>query len=227
MSDPTVAEAIAEMQALAGRMRAEAEVMRRATRRQSRVLVLVGLFFVGYISWAFLRVAKFVDAEALAGTTSENAMSRASTFVDESTFQARMRAPDIVRGAEALFVAEVPSIRKSVDLSYSEKLGGALQAALTPFDRALIEEIAQLPDGPKRAAAAAGNPAEVAALYAAVQEKARARPEVLTAASTIPPGLEDLRDHVRQLRASLGLTTTERAERELLQMTISPTAPKP
>ncbi len=221
MPEPTVTETISEMSALSARLRAEAHVMRVATFRQGVFYVVIGLMIVGYISGAFLYVSHFIDTERMATITGDAAIRKSMDMVEEGSSLARIRARQFVGLAENAFVASIPATGRELDLSLGHDLHDAVVAALSPVDQAVVAEIARLPNGRQRVAAAAANPAAAAALFADVRARVRQRPEVQAAMHNAPRGLVRLREHLVRLRDSSRLSASEEAERRLLQVAVS------
>lgn len=229
MSERTAAETLAEMSSLATRVRAEAAVMRVATRRQGIAYLIAGIVIAGYLSWAYSRVARFIDADSLALQTGDIAVSRSIELVFQATGEARASAPYVVRGAETAFLAAIPELSRLLDVALRDNVKDAVRETLVPSDKALVEEIAKLPDGRHRIAALAANPGEAARLFGEVRAKVLGNPGVVAAKQESPPQFTSLRDHMRRLADNTGLTASEQAQRRFLQVVLSntPLVPKP
>jgi hypothetical protein len=213
-------EALAEMTSLATRVRAEAELMRVATRRQAIVYIVLGIVIAGYLSWAYRRAAQYIDADAQAQNTGELALKRSMELVYQAAGEARASAPKVVRGVETTFLAGIPDLGKQLTGSLRDKPQAAIKASLAAYDAAFLDELTRLPDGKKRVAALAANPSGAAKLVADLHPKIQGRADVV-ASRVVPPSLVEVRDQVRHLSDRNGLNAPEQAERRLLQVVLS------
>jgi hypothetical protein len=218
MAEPTLADIIAETSGLASRLRAEAGQMRAETRRQGQTLLLWGALIVIGISVPFLRIARYLDYEQLVSVTGDTAVRQGRSIVQEASTEARNSAPEVVRGTESAVVATVPGIGRELEGALHGVEDG-IASAVEPWDIAFIEEAKRMPDGRKRLAAAAREPANAARLLAPILDKVKARADVQQASRTTAPAVLALRDHLRLLRAGEKLTLPQQIERGVVRAT--------
>jgi len=223
-SESRLAAAIASARADAARRN---EALQVAATREARILVAVGLFFVGYLSWAFVRIAPLADPVQLAKLTSDIAIGRVLDIIADARQSAPAMAPAVVREVEGALVDVIPEARREVEQAAIGELREIIGTFLAHGDTVFVEELSRMPEARAIIAKHDFSNENVARLVQLGQQAIVKRPDVAKDLDATQKNLAKLREHVRKLAANQGLTPLEQAERRLLQVLFASHEPKP
>jgi hypothetical protein len=215
-------QSVADMESLARRIRAEALVMRRQTQRQARAYVAVGLLLAAYLSWAFVRIAQYIDVDRLASNAGVLTTGKVLDLLNRANMDARKELPEAIHKTEVGLVASVPETAHELMTLLRDKPETGIQAALAPYDQAFLVEADKLPGAAKRISEAATSQGSAERLTAQLLPHIAAQAAVLKESKQAPADLLLLLDRVSVLERSRRLKLNERVERRLIQDAMAP-----
>jgi len=211
-----------EIDELADTARVRADAMRLSNGRWALGYVVTIAVLGCLLGYVESEVIAFTEPEHLAEVAGDIAIDRLGAIMERGRDLAKSNAPKFVKDAEEAVQHAVPEFRKTLEEIVRVQVNKAVADTLTAHDKALVEELRQLPEASKLIAAAASKPADADALYDRVHDLLASRSDVMTPMETTTAELIVARDNVRRLReVSGGLTPPERAERRLLQVVLA------
>jgi hypothetical protein len=220
---------VAEMEAYAARAELDVASARRSNRLQGVLYGVLIAFLLGYLGWAFVRLAPFADPGYSARIAADVVGFRLELMIGEFGGTARELAPSVVRELETQVLGVVPTFRGQLESFVAKDLPGAVTKVLSDGDRRLVASLKESPDGLVLVRATLAKPGldadELLAFTRAHPAPAAVPAEGAPAAE---PAKDDsaallltFRDTVRRLAANRDLDASEKAQRRLLQLIIA------